>query len=144
MTHTTTTPEIMKQVLNVVELTSEEIRSENREYNPREWDNVINRYLKYSDVKFYKAEPQRGYAYARYYAVYTIEEGITLMNDVSYSSSLSNGGFAQVIIVAGTQIFRKLLRDVNGNYGYGGTDKANRAIMARNSKNHGTIFSKCF
>lgn len=132
-----------KACLKVTEITEAQIRAENREYNPAEWDRIISRFLKFKQVKFYKAEPQAGYSYARYYATYIIPEGIHLLVSINYHSSLSNAGFARVFILDG-MIHRTLLKDVKGNYGYCENDKSNREIMARNSKNFGAIFSTEF
>lgn len=134
-------------VLDVLEITPEQIREENREYNPSEWDKKIDRMLAYKGIRFFKAAPQRGYDYVRYYAVYQIEEGIILVNPVSYSSCLSNNGFCRIILAKqpeGYTFVKSLLKDGNGNYGYCANDKANRKIMASNSINFGAIFSNDF
>lgn len=135
--------DIVKIVLEVTEITEEQIRQENREYNPAEWDRRIDRLKKFANLKIYKAEPQRGYDYTRYFASYTLPDGINLMVDVSYHSSLSNAGFCRVEVIAGT-LYRTLLKDGAGNYGYCENDKANRQVMARNSKNFGVIYSTNF
>ena len=55
-------------------------------------------YFSYADCKFYMTAAGDGYQYDRFWAVYTIEEGITLLNTVSYSSCIHNGGFVKVQI----------------------------------------------
>lgn len=131
------------------ELTEEEIRNNSaRDYNPREWDNTISRYAKYGDVKFYICPKGNGYEYDRFYATYTIEEGITLLNGVSYGACIHNGGFAKVIIdnlgiltsVKGA-VYTREFKDTAGNVGRLANDKRSRALMAKMSKEQGTIFT---
>jgi hypothetical protein len=135
--------EIVKEVLSVDELSIDQIRSENREYNAKEWDKTIDRFSKYPNVKFYVARPQRGYDYSRYYATYETPEGINFLGEVSYSSCLSNTGFCVISIMTGT-MYRILLSNTSGAIGYCANDKSNREIMARNSRVHGIIYSNLF
>lgn len=135
---------IVKEVLNVEEITEEQIRKDGREYNAREWDKIIDRVSKYEGCKFYVAKPQRGYDYVRYFAVYKIEEGIIFFNSVSYSACLSNGGFCRINIRENGIVERILLKDIHNNYGRCGNDKANRVIMAGNSRKFGAVFSNNF
>lgn len=132
------------EVLKLETLTADQIRNENREYNPTEWDNIINRYLKYKNLTFYVARPQRGYSYNRYYAVYEIPEGIILLGSVSYSSCLSNNGFCRVTIGPDGTLRKFFLKDQTGKEGYCVNDKANRRIMAGNSQKVGAIFTTEF
>jgi hypothetical protein len=75
-------------------ITADELRySEGREYNPSAWDKEINSYLKYENVVFYIVERGDGYGYERYFAEYTIPSGIRFFNSVSYSSTITSGGF---------------------------------------------------
>lgn len=140
---TTQTLEITKFQLIVEKITEEQIRQEGRDYNASEWDDIITRFAGYGKTTFYKALPQRGYAYTRYYAAYTIE-GINLFKEVSYISCMTNSGFAIITIDNKGNLYRTLCKDGNGNYGYCSTDKTERAIMAKNSKVFGTIYSKEF
>jgi len=144
------TEKFVKTVLNVFELTQDQIRQENRGYNPLEWDKIINRFSSYKNVKFYVARKQRGYDYDRYFATYETSEGLKLFTSVSYSSTLSNAGFVRIVISGYTladgsfEVSRVLLKDVHGNEGRGANDKESRMIMVRNSQNHGCIFSNEF
>jgi hypothetical protein len=92
--------------IKVIEVSADFVKAHScREYNPKEWDNTVNRFNKYKDVKWYYAEPQGGYAYERFYCEYTIEEGLRIFNKVSYSSCLSGGGFIRIVIING-EIYR--------------------------------------
>ena len=80
-------------------MTADEIRKDKaREYNPREWDKVIDRFQSYRDTEFFKIQKVDVYGYDRFYAVYTLSDGMRFMNSVGYSSSLTNGGFAEAFI----------------------------------------------
>lgn len=76
-------------------ITADELRnSDIRNYNPSEWDKKINKYLEqYKDVVFYHVPKGDGYEYDRYYAEYTLSEGLRLFGTFNYSSTMSNGGF---------------------------------------------------
>jgi hypothetical protein len=136
--------EIVKLVMNVKEITKEELYEANKEYNPAEWKKTLDRFDKYKDVKFYIAEKQGGYDYDRYFSVYTIPEGITFFSSVSYSSCLSNSGFVRIGISEKLEVRRFLLNGSNGEYGRFSNIKSNRLIMAKTSKDHGLIFSNEF
>lgn len=125
---------------NLKEITETELRLMNREYNPKAWDETVSRFAKHKDIKFYLVPVQGGFSYERYLAVYTIPEGITLVNEVSYSSCLSNSGFCRVHFI-GDKMYSQLLKDLQGNYGHCTNDKENRRIMAGNSSKHGVIYS---
>jgi len=82
-----------------IRMTAEEIKAdENRNYNPTEWVKVIDRKMSYKDVEFFKVPKGVSYGYDRFYCIYTLTSGLRLMSDVSYSSSLTNGGFAEVFV----------------------------------------------
>jgi hypothetical protein len=66
-----------------------------REYNPSEWKKVVERYSKYGDVVFLERINSTN-SYSEIFAIYTINEGITLFNTVSYGGCLSNNGFVRV------------------------------------------------
>ncbi len=135
--------ELTKVVMQVTPITEEQIRSENREYNASAWDDTISRFAKYKDCKFYKQDPTDGYPYARYYAVYQIKEGLILMNEVSYSSSITNRGFSRVgISMDGT--VRRFLFGTGDNIGYADNTMPNRRLLAKESQAHGFIFSTKF
>ncbi len=138
-----TKEELLKEVMKVEKISTEQIRQEGREYNASEWDRIINRKVAVN-ATFYVARKNDVWSYNRYFAVYTIEEGITFFGEVSYSSSLSSNGFCEIIITELGTVYRKLLSDKQGNLGRCTNDKANRLIMAGNSKKHGTIYSNSF
>lgn len=79
-------------------MTPEQVKQDSaREYNQREWEKNVDRYMKYGEVEFYKVEKDATFSYDRFYVVYTIE-GIRFMNQFSYSASLSSNGFVMVHI----------------------------------------------
>jgi hypothetical protein len=82
-----------------VKMSADQMRVDSgREYNPATWSEMIDRYMKYKDVEFYKVEKNDIWQYDRYFVVYTLPEGLRLMNNFSYSSSLTDGGFVSVCI----------------------------------------------
>jgi hypothetical protein len=85
--------------LRAIRMTAEQVKQDNaREYNPSTWEANVDRYSKYKDVQFYKVEKGNGYDYSRFFVVYTLDEGVRLMNTFSYSSSITNGGFYRALI----------------------------------------------
>lgn len=139
-----TTQDLIKQVLNVTKITETQIREMGRGYNPKEWDKIIDRFMTYGSTEFYLAHKQRGYDYDRYYAVYTTPEGLRLLNGVSYSSCLHNGGFCRITIQPNGEVYRTLFIGDNGEMGYAKNDAVNRKMMAKNSQEYGYIFANDF
>ena len=83
-----------KLKLMAVRMNAEQVKADpQREYNPTSWENIVDRYNKYSNVEFYKILKGNGYEYDRFIVVYTLDEGLRLLGKLSYSSSLTNGGF---------------------------------------------------
>ena len=78
----------------VTEVTAEQVKeATQKDYNQREWNKTVDRYLGYdSNAKFY-CTPGRIYS-MDYYVVYMTREGIRFLAEVQYGSSLSSGGFA--------------------------------------------------
>jgi hypothetical protein len=68
------------------------------EYNPQEWYRSVDGYSKYGDVQFYKVERDETYGYDRFYVVYTLHEGLRLLNEFGYGGSLTSHGFTRVTI----------------------------------------------
>jgi len=86
----------MKLEMTVKELSLEEVLNHSKkEYNSYEWVRTVKGYLKYGDVKFYE-RVNGPHSYDEIFVVYTLDEGLRLMNSVSYSSCLSNAGFVKV------------------------------------------------
>ena len=82
-----------------IRMNAEQVKNDSiREYNPQSWIQIVDRYSKYQNVEFYKIEKNDIYAYDRFFVVYTLNDGLRLLNTLSYSSSITNGGFYQVFI----------------------------------------------
>lgn len=134
----------VKPILQLTELTEQEIRNENREYNAAEWDKVINRAMQMKDCKFYKATPQRGYGYTRYFAVYEIPEGIRLFQSISYSSSLTSNGFVEIEISDTGEASSRLVKFPDGLTGRVKNNNWGRHFMAVRTQTEGRIYSNEF
>lgn len=89
--------------IKVTEVTREFVREnpDNVAYNARVWYEKVDGYAKYADVKFYHAAPQNGTAYDRFYVQYKIGEGLFLFGSLAMTSSLTNAGFARVVVING-------------------------------------------
>tara|TARA_R110000782_G_scaffold107898_2_gene196294 strand:+ start:986 stop:1453 length:468 start_codon:yes stop_codon:yes gene_type:complete len=62
-----------------------------KDYNQSEWNKTIDSYSKYDEAVFFKT---KGSIYEfDYYAIYIVD-GIRFLQEISYGSSLSSGGFA--------------------------------------------------
>ena len=86
--------------VTALKMTAEQVKAdEGREYNPQVWEQNVDRMSKYSDVEFYKVSADENYSYNRYYVAYTLPEGLRLLNNFGYSSSITNGGFFGVHIL---------------------------------------------
>jgi hypothetical protein len=80
------------------------IADSQREYNPTEWEKIIERYSNYANCIFYKIPSNDVYSYDRFFATYTTKEGLNLFGSVSYSSCITNGGFYKANIIDGFAI----------------------------------------
>ena len=72
--------------------------ADQKDYNQRTWNDIVNRYCKYEDVKFLKVP---GTIYSFDYWVTYVADGIRFLKEVSYGSSLSNSGFTYGFITNG-------------------------------------------
>ncbi len=80
-------------------LTEKEIKNDSiRDYNPSIWLQRIDSYKKFEDVEFYKIEKGNGYDYDRFFVSYTLPQGLRIFDKLSYSVSITNGGFDEVFI----------------------------------------------
>lgn len=135
--------------LQLEPLTEEQIRSMNRGYNAKAWDAVIDRFNKYKDVEYYYIKADEHFSYERYYAVYTIPEGIRLFNQVSYGGMMSSNGFSKVYIpdmqldnlYDAYGVYVSKFRDADGNEGRLENCKQNREYMAKMSEKWGDVFT---
>lgn len=111
-------------------LTEEQIRNHiNREYNPKEWDKTIDRFKKYESCQFY-IEVDGLFSYPRFFATYKLPEGFSVLNNVSYSTSLSNTGFVAVSIAEDGTVITTKFSD-GKKEGRAENCPQNRAMFAR-------------
>jgi len=145
--------------MKATRLTAEQLRVDNgRDYNPQIWEERIESYSKYSDVEFFKVNKGNGYDYDRYYVVYTLPEGLRLLNTFGYSSAITNGGFQEALISSfdvdamkpydNNQVdivgFRYKSKDDNGELvdAWLNNSKEAREWMTERSKRYGSVFTK--
>lgn len=127
-------------------LTKEEVlNDEYKDYNPQEWTRIVNRYDKFTDVKYYKwCKEDSPYDYDQMFIEYTTEEGIRFLNRLSYSFSLTNGGFARVYVsVYDGEVIIGEFEDASGKKGRLANNPRNRDYMARLTANQGITFTTC-
>lgn len=79
-------------------MTAEAVKQHSkREYNPRVWEQTVDRYMKYENVEFYLLDKHN--SYDEFFVIYTLPSGLRLMNTVSYSSCLSSNGFLELDVI---------------------------------------------
>jgi hypothetical protein len=129
--------------MKLQKLTPEEIRlNPTRNYNPREWDRRIAGFTKYQDVQFYIAPKADGpYGYDRFFAAYTLPEGMRVFNNVSYGASLTNAGFVRIQILEDGEVITYEFRDATGRKGRAENCKENRRRFAEESRILGSTFT---
>lgn len=146
-------------------MTADEVKAdEMKEYNEREWVKIVDRYLKYKDVQFYKVDRDEVFSYDRFFVVYTLPEGLRLLTRLSYSSMLSSSGFAMANITnlelyntedadpknwvirhfpdGIYQITTRGFNDADGKEVFLNTSRQARAWMIERSVKYGTIYTK--
>ena len=147
--------------MKATKITAEQLKNdEAREYNPQVWESKVDSYSKYNDVQFYKVEKGNGYDYCRYFVVYTLSEGLRLLNTFSYSSSITNGGFQEAIITEASyeivdgklittefpkgevEIKGRKFKDEYGKECWLNTSEEARRWMIERTNKFGSIFTK--
>jgi hypothetical protein len=88
-------------IAQLIPLTTDEIREQGRDYNPREWDKRIDSLLTLTDgnVKWYKRDRNESpNGYDEYFSVFSNSTGIRVIHRVSYSASMTNTPWVEVAI----------------------------------------------
>lgn len=81
-------------------MTAEAVKQHSkREYNPRLWEETVDRYMKYSNVEFYLLDRDEHKSYDEFFVIYTLPSGLRLMGSLSYSSSLTSAGFYELNVI---------------------------------------------
>jgi hypothetical protein len=123
-------------IMEVKELTFDEVLNHSKsKYNPSEWVKAVNRYKKQKNVVFLERFNSTN-DYPELFAIYTIDEGIRLINEVSYGGSMVNSPFVRVIHEDEAICTEKPFAD-----GYVANNKQGREWMAKMSSEFGWIFS---
>lgn len=119
---------IVKEI-SVTEVSIEEAKNHSRkEYNPSAWRRQIDLYARFPECKFYLSDDDK------VYAIY-VPNDIRFMQEVSYSSCLSEAGFQEGVAFED----RIILKRYDNNMSIPNT-KENRKILATNTKNFKSIF----
>ena len=81
-------------------ITPDQLRVESASaYNSAIWNQKVDSYLKYDNCTFYvNRKEDSAFDYDRYFVSYTLPEGLNLIQQFGYSSSLSSSGFTSVSI----------------------------------------------
>jgi len=83
--------------MKAFQVTAEFVKNhEVRNYNPQEWDKIINRLLTYSDCQFFHV-PTTQNTLDSFYAEYITDDGLRLFREVDYASCMTNGGFYELV-----------------------------------------------
>ena len=133
--------------MKAIRMSAEQVKSDNmREYNPSIWEDRVNDMMKYKDVEFYKVAAGNGYDYDRMFVVYTLPEGLRLMNTFGYSGSISSGGFREVRIkdfdIDKVEITIDGILTSDGSRHSINTTPEARAWMIYKSERFGWVFTK--
>lgn len=126
-------------IMKLIPLTTDEIREQGRDYNPREWDRVIDRMLNYSGIKWFKRDRNESpNGYDEYFATFRNSSGIKVINHVSYSACLTNTPWVEVAIDEDN-----ILHYSGRSLRYKRNDEA-RNYLAEQSKAYGRIYTTIF
>jgi hypothetical protein len=126
-------------IMKLIPLTTDEIREQGRDYNPREWDRVIDRMLNYNGIKWFKRDRnESSNGYDEYFAVFSNSAGVKVINHVSYSASMTNTPWVEVAIDE-DNILHYNRRSIR----FKRNDEA-RDYLAEQSKTSGRIYTTIF
>jgi hypothetical protein len=125
-------------IMDVKVLTIEEVYNHPiKSYNPSEWNRIVDRFNngRCTDVIFLERlnSPNQ---YHELFTIYTIPEGIRLINSLSYGASMTSAPFVRVHFDGDNISTEKPFQD-----GYVANNKNGREWMAHMSSNFGYIFS---
>lgn len=134
-------------MVHAIKLSNEQVKNDSiREYNPREWDKVVERYSNYSNVEFFKVEKNDVYGYDRFFVKYETSDGMIYFKSLSYSSSLTNGGFQAICIstfdVQKLEMLPENVVQIFGVNSWFNNSDAAKQHMKKCSLNFKTIWSK--
>jgi len=107
------------------------INSNAGSYNPEIWEKTVLRYLKFENVKFYQKKGEESF-----FVIYTIPEGLRLIAEITFYSSLSNSPFIEVYLDEENGLCTQKFAEV-----YVLNTPKNRKILAEASQKFGRIFS---
>jgi len=130
-----------------IKLSSEQVKNDSmRDYNPTEWNKIVNRYSQFSNVEFYKISKNEIYSYDRFFVKYELSDGLILFSSLCYSSSLTSGGF-QSVCISNFDVQKLVLMPENQVQIFGvntwfNNSKEARAHMRNCSLKFQTIWSK--
>jgi hypothetical protein len=128
---------------NLKSCTSDYVSTSTRgNYNPQIWKSQVLRYLKYGNPEFYVERIND--EDKSFYVVYTIDEGIRFIQELSFGSMLSSAGFKMARIQDnGDLVIIPFMFD-GGKTGSAGNNSSNRRLFSKMSKTLGTIFTNEF
>lgn len=145
--------------MKAIRLTAEQMKKDDgREYNPHIWEREVERMTKYKNVEFFKVAKGDGYEYDRHFVAYTLPEGLRLFGRFGYSSSITNGGFAEALIMefrlnsdmqveyfpdGEVEIEIRQVLGADGEMGRFNNSPEARAYMTERSKRFGQVWTKC-
>lgn len=145
--------------MKAIRLTAEQMKKDDgREYHPHIWEEGVKRMMKYKNVEFFKVAKGDGYDYDRHFVAYTLPEGLRLFKRFGYSDSISNGGFAEALIMefrltsdmqfeyfpeGEVEIEIRQVLGANGEMGRFNNSPEARAYMTERSERFGQVWTKC-
>lgn len=87
--------------MNLIVVSAEQVKqSERRNYNPQAWERNVDSLSKYEDLSFYATEDGE-----KFYAIYKLDEGFSVLNEITYGACMSGTGFLQVGVNICTEDF---------------------------------------
>jgi len=128
-------------IMQLIPLTTDEIREQGRSYNPSEWDKNIDRLLTRTSgkVEWYKRDKNESpHSYDEYFSVFTNGIGIKVIHRVSYSASMNSTPWVEVAIDE-DNVLHYHRRSVR----YKRNDEATEHL-AEQSKTYGRIYTTQF
>lgn len=128
-------------IMQLIPLTTDEIREQGRDYNPQVWDKNIDSLLTLSSgkVEWYKRDKNESpNGYDEYLAVFTNSIGVRVINRVSYSACMNSTPWVEVSIDEDNVLHynRRSIR-------YKRNDEA-RDFLAEQSRTYGRIYTTQF
>jgi len=113
-----------------------------RKYNYAQWEIIVNNYDKYYDVEYYECNKSENKFYEdNLFVVYTLPNGLRVLDTILYPESFINRGFIKVYINNNENVVTNYFFNLDGKEFRVQNCEFNIKYLSKLSKEEGIIFT---